>query len=1046
MEMENYIVGIDFGTTYSCMAVWKDGGLVIIPNGVGERTTPSVVIFDGPDKVFVGEETLNHLSKNESVKIYEIKRLLGKKYDQIQHLLKYFPYKIIKEENGDRPMIEMTFGKKILKYYPEDIATLILKKLMNNAQAFLGNSVKEILITVPADFTEYQKLSVRHSAEQIQGLKVLQVINEPSAAVLAYGFPKQYIKNKFFPFNQYFSLVKAAKKELHPMEEISISTSTNVDITVTEHLNDRNTILIDNENKTEKDESNDSLLININNSKNENIIKCSLLSQYKDLMKIIVFDLGGGTYDVSLIYVDKDKNFETMVYKGDEKLGGSDFDNKLIDYCLKDFCIKNKYDEKKIRGNYRRMQRLKRACEETKKILSVKLEDNIVLEDFYESNPLCCHITRAKFEELSKDLFMRLIKPLDSILEEKNLNNTDIDEIVLVGGSSKIPKVKEIIQAKFPNIPINDQISPDEAVAYGACIYAESLRRFEGDFWKNFTYIDKTGHSYGIETEDGSLQVIIPKGTKYPVSKSYYFHTVYDDQYNFDINVYEGEGKFIYENQKIGQFLLEGIPQKPKGEVIMKVTIRIEKNQSIKVTAFVQEGNIKRNLVITRDNQLPKNNNENLIINENELNYEEKEIQSYIFEYSKNFALQKDDKDKYELIKKYNDAMIKYLNFFEKNYNDTSSEKYLYLLEKLFKSYTYFFNTSLINLIDLNEKKKIKESIQSFLEKISVKGAFRIKQLLNYFKNVKYDNFIEILDIIIFSMELIYNKATVNFNKNEKNHVLYAKTLYQECLIISEAYIKDSSKLELNLMEKYKKMMKDCDRKIKLISAMYLTEIEKLKTAKKLFNNETKLEKDDLSLLSYNLELAVKTINTIENLNENQEALETKSFYLANIVKIEFLKKEKNMNFTRLEQHAQESIKIAKELKKNVKGDPWFKEIVKLSEDIEKKKKNINPAPPAQIIDIDQIEEKFMNILDEGGNEELLRYILKNYPYTGYSFTEETIEEYKQNKRSFLNNLRRKYGASDFNGYLLRPIENENLFSELNDKILEYIGKMIDNI
>ena len=227
---------------------------------------------------------------------------------------------------------------------------------------------------------------------------------------------------------------------------------------------------------------------------------------------------------------------------------------------------------------------------------------------------------------------------------------------------------------------------------------------------------------------------------------------------------------------------------------------------------------------------------------------------------------------------------------------------------------------------------------------------------------------------------------------------------------------------------------------------MYLTEIEKLKTAKKLFNNETKLEKDDLSLLSYNLELAIKTINTIENLNENQEALETKSFYLANIVKIEFLKKEKNMNFTRLEQHAQESIKIAKELKKNVKGDPWFKEIVKLSEDIEKKKKNINPAPPAQIIDIDQIEEKFMNILDEGGNEELLRYILKNYPYTGYSFTEETIEEYKQNKRSFLNNLRRKYGASDFNGYLLRPIENENLFSELNDKILEYIGKMIDNI
>ena len=1040
MEMENYIIGIDFGTTYSCMSVWKDGGLVIIPNGVGERTTPSVVIFDSPDKVFVGEETLNHLSKNESVKIYEIKRLLGKRYDQIQHIINYFPYKIIKEENGDRPMIEMTFGKKKVKYYPEYIATLILKKLINNAQNFLGNSVKEILITVPADFTEYQKLSVRHSAEQIQGLKVLQVINEPSAAVLAYGFPKQYLKNRFFPFNKYFSLVKPRNQEIHPMEEISITTSTKFDIT--NSLIEQNSLLIE-----ENDKSKDGLLININESQNEYSIQSSLLSQNKDLIKIIVFDLGGGTYDVSLIYVDKDKNFETMGYKGDEKLGGSDFDNKLIDYCLKNFCIKNKCDEKKIKGDYKRMQRLKRACEETKKSLSNILEDNIVIEDFYEGNPLCCHITRNKFEELCKDLYIRLINPLDLILEEKNLNNTDIDEIILVGGSSKMPKVKQIIKAKFPNSPINDQISPDEAVAYGACIYAESLRRFEGDFWKNFNYIDKTGHSIGIETEDGSLQVIIPKGTKYPISKSYYFHTVYDSQYTFDINVYEGEGKFKFDNELIGHFTLEGIPQKPKGEVIMKVTIRIEKNQSIKVTGFVQEGNIKQNLVIHRNNQHPKIENDNLILSINELNDKEKEIQSYIFEYAKNFSLQKDDKDKYELIKKYNDAMIKYLNFFEINYKDTSSEKYLYLLEKLFKSYTYFFNTSLIKLLDINEKKKIRESIETFLKKISIKASFRIKQLLNYFKNVSYDNFLEKLDIAIFAMELIYNKAMENFYQNEKNHVLYSKTLFEECIKISEAYIKDGlPKMDVNLMDKYKKMEKDCDRKIKLISAIYLTEIENLKTKKKLFNNESKLEKDDLSLLSYNLELAVKTINTIENLANNQEALETKSFYLANIVKIELLKKEKNMNLTRLEKHAQESIKIANNLKKNCKNDPWFKEIVKLNEEIANKKKNEKPAPPIQDLDIDNIEETFMTILEQKGNEELLRYILKNFPYSGYVFTEKTIEEYKQNKRGFLNTLKRKYGAHDFDGYCSRNIEDENIFSELNDKILEYINKMIDNI
>ena len=293
------------------------------------------------------------------------------------------------------------------------------------------------------------------------------------------------------------------------------------------------------------------------------------------------------------------------------------------------------------------MQRLKRACEETKKILSTKTEDIIFIEDFFETKPLCCHITREKFEELCQDLFQRLIAPLDLILEEKKLNNADIDEIIFVGGSSKIPKVKEIIEKKFPKVPINDQISPDEAVAYGACIYGESLRRIDGDFWKDFNYIDKTGHSYGIEVEDGTVEVIIPKGTRYPTSKNHFFETAYDNQYTFDIKVFEGEKKYAYENEEIGKFTLEGIPKKPKGEVILKVTMKIEKNQSIKITALVQEGNVKKNLTINRNNQYPKmQENENLILKVNELNIEEREIQSFIFEYSKNIVLQKDDKEK----------------------------------------------------------------------------------------------------------------------------------------------------------------------------------------------------------------------------------------------------------------------------------------------------------------------------------------------------------------------------------------------------------------
>ena len=1072
MEFKNYIIGIDFGTSYSCMSVWKDGGLVIIPNGVGERTTPSVVIFDDPNKVFVGEETLSHLPKNDSLKIYEIKRLLGKRYDQIKHIINYLPYKIIKEKNGNRPMIEIKFDKnKIIKYYPEQIATLIFRKLISNAENFLSGKVREVLITVPADFTEFQKTAVRHSAEQIQGLKVLQVINEPSAAVLAYGFPKQYIKNRFFPFNQFFSLVKP-NNEIHPMEEMSICdiSSTNIDQSLPSNsINESNPLLIDDKNENdnninnendnnidnENENDNSNVIINTNynpnnNNNNNNIIQWSLLSQNQDLMKIMVFDLGGGTYDVSLIYVNKDKNFETMAYKGDEKLGGSDFDNKILDFCLKDFCTKNNIQENAIRNNYILMQRLKRACEESKKNLSTKIEDIISIEDFFESKPLCCKITREQFEELCKDLFSRLIIPLDLILQEKNLNNTDIDEIVFVGGSSKIPKVKEIIEKKFPGVPINDQISPDEAVAYGACIFGESLRRIEGDFWKDFSFIDKTGHSYGIEIEDGSVEIIIPKGTRYPVSKFHFFETMRDSQYTFDIKVYEGEKKFAYENDLIGEFTLEGIPQKPKGEVILKVTMKIEKNQNIKVTAFVQDGNIKKNLTIYRNNQYPKlKENDNLILKINELNIEEREIQSYIFEYSKNFMLQKQDKDRYELIKKYNTAIIRYMNFFEKNYDDTSSEKYLYLLEKLFKSYTYFFNTSLKKLIGLDEKKEIKITIESYLKKISVKAPFRIKQLLNYFKKVKIDVFIEKLEIIVFSMELIYTKAIENYNKNEKNHILFAKTLFEECSSINKAFLQegDEAKMDFDLMKKCKDINKDCDKKIKLISAISLSEIEDLKKQGKLFNNKNKLENDDLSLLSFNLDQAIKKLNTIENLNENQDALETKSFYLANIVKIEFLKNENNINLESMEQNAEESISIAKNLKKDCKSKPWFKEIVKLNETIVKKRKNnAKPAPHIEMIDTDDLGQKFMNLLDQG-DEVLLRYILQNYPYKGYTFNEKTIDEYKLNKERFLNNLRRKYGADAYMDiHSVFTDIDDNINSLINDLIVEYIDKMIEKI
>ena len=389
--------------------------------------------------------------------------------------------------------------------------------------------------------------------------------------------------------------------------------------------------------------------------------------------------------------------------------------------------------------------------------------------------------------------------------------------------------------------------------------------------------------------------------------------------------------------------------------------------------------------------------------------------------------------------------MIKYLNFFENNYNDTSSEKYLYLLEKLFKSYTYFFNTSLINCISLGEKTKIKDNIELFLKKISNKAPFRIKKLLIHFKDIKNQSFIGRLGIFVFSMELLYNKAIDNYNKNEKNHMLFAKTLFEECLTISSDFIgeKEKPNMEPNLMGRYKKIVEDCEKMINLISAISLSDIENLKIQGKLFDNAQKLENDDLNLLSYNLELAIKKINTIENLNQNQQALETKSFYLANIIKIEFLKKENKMNLERLEQFTSESLSIASNLN-NCKNKPWYKELVKLAQEVETKIKNQSPAPPIE--NINDIEEKFMNLFNKG-NEELLRYILKNYPYDNYKFTEQSINEYKKDKKKFLLKLRKLYSFNMHPSNASIPINNINKNNPLvNNKILEFINKMLNNI
>lgn len=1001
---ERYRLGIDFGTTYCCVGVWKDGGIEIIPNGIGERTTPSVVIFDSPNKVYVGEETLNHLSKKDSVKIYEIKRLIGKKYTDIEKILNYFPFKVEQKDLEDKPIIKMSFDNgETRECTPEEISFLIFQKLISNAENYLNQKISEVIITVPADFNDIQRYSIKSAAELNEGIKVIQIINEPNAAVLSYGFPNKLIKDCIFPINQNYTMINEPKV-FHPMEEMLFNNGDNLDNNIFLNLS-LNTYYMNNKEK-----------------------------------EIIVFDLGGGTYDVSLIEIT-DFTFETKCSEGDQYLGGGDFDNKLMEFCLEFFCSRKKIPLDEIKSNYKCIQRLKIACEQTKKILSIRENDTIYIEDFYKEETLSCQITRAKFEDLCKEYFDKLMAPIDKVLNFTKKTVDDINEIILVGGSSKIPKIKEILKDKFKNSIINDSINPDEAVAYGATLYCESLFRNEGEFWEDFQFLDSTQHSYGIEIEDGSMEIILPKGSKYPTSVTRYFFNAYDDQYTFIIKVYQGEEIDAYDNELIGEFTLKNIPKKPKGQLALTITFSIDSNQILNVYAYVAEGDIKKSIQIKRNQR-----NETLILGKvslygNELSKEEKRLKFELFDYSKNFRNVKSQSDKLNLIKNYNKSVNDYLKFLEDKYNDIDSEKYLFLVEKLFKSYSYFYKTELFSMIDLKEKYAIKKKIENYLEKINKKNPFRLKQLLINFKDIKKTKSDIFYTTSIYAMELLKIKGDAYFSKKDRNSFQIAKNIYEESLLIGKSNVKDSVySLDIEIYRNYLKITEECENNIKIISLDSHCEIENTKMTGILFRNDYNLDYDSLCLLSFNLSQSLKIFNTIDNLNDNKEALESKCICLAIIVKIEFSLKKRSLSLQNLLKHAEESISIAKKLGPICTTKNWYNEIISLKEDI---KKNLNPIPAPSIEDIEIIRKEFENKY-QNGVDEFIKFLLTNYPYDNIGSIDTLLEKYQKNKKAFILDLKKKY-KKFFNNKNTLTL-SDNTINQKKEEIDKYLNNCINDL
>jgi len=816
---DDIVLGIDLGTTNTCGSIWRNGNCEIIPDEYGNHTIPSVVAFTHKS-VYIGQEARAQIELNPDNSYYEVKRLIGRKYsdETVMNDMEFLTYKLREDGNDGNILLESTLSSKKKIYSPEEISSFILLEMKRMAERYLNRQIKKVVITVPAYFTDAQRQATKDASE-IASLECIRIINEPTAAAMAYGLQEK----------------------------------------------SRNT---------------------------------------KE-MNVLVYDLGGGTCDISLLNIS-DGVFEVLGSAGNTHLGGSDFDNRLIGYCINDF--KKKYKIQNLPDlSSMQYQKLKKSCENAKKMLSVTSTATIAVKEFYNNYNLFINITRQQFENICKDLLIMCLKPIDDVLRSCNMLVDDIDEVILVGGCTRMPIIRDNIKLFFKGKEPNTNVNPDEVVAIGAGIQGYILSHEKDPFSENIVLLDIIPLSLGVETIGGVMNVLISRNSVIPIRKKKRYSTDSDNETSVIIKIYEGERKMTKDNFFVGEFELTEIDPAPRGVAQIDITFSVDVNGIINVTAEDIKKNNKKEIKIKGNKgRLSKEKIMELIEDakkyemmdkmdreKKQYYYEIDDLCSNIIDNTKNEEYKLKEKD-VQLIHTDIEQIMNWLK--EKSYDVRNKKEYMKIIEKIKQKY------GTLILKQTNENDNVKSVNNETSKSTTVYGDDDENEEEHVYEKIENDELglkddnedlkKELLHLRGILTELCYNVFDLISSdtlKIDKDHMTELREYVDDILL----WVHVKQKItQIEYKQKIDELNKACNDIVDKYDSKPIFEFDSMIKTKKnelehlcftlssLDSNMLALQKDDTKLLKSKIENILDWIldnetNKIEiNENEYQEKID----------------------------------------------------------------------------------------------------------------------------------------------------------------------------